>query len=105
MNSDQANFNVGQLINHRIFEYRGVVVDVDPHFLGSEDWYRQVAHTRPPKDRPWYHVLVDGAVCQTYVAERNLEADDTGQPIRHPLLGHYFKGLDDGRYTPRHKGN
>ena len=54
MNSDQANFSVGQLIQHRLFEYRGVVVDVDPHFLGSEDWYRQMAHSRPPKDRPWY---------------------------------------------------
>ncbi len=105
MNSDRANFSVGQLIQHRLFEYRGVVVDVDPHFLGSEDWYRQMAHTRPPKDRPWYHVLVDGAEHQTYVAERNLEADDTGGPIRHPLLGQYFEGLDGGRYMLRHKGN
>lgn len=105
MNSDQANFSVGQLISHRIFEYRGVVIDVDAHFLGSEDWYQQMAHTRPPKDRPWYHVLVDGAEYQTYVAERNLEPDDTGKPIRHPLLGQYFEGLNEGRYTLRQKGN
>ncbi|MDP6572730.1 MAG: heat shock protein HspQ [Rhodospirillales bacterium] len=105
MNSDRANFSVGQLVTHRLFEYRGVVVDVDPHFLGGEDWYQQMAHTRPPKDRPWYHVLVDGAEYQTYVAERNLEADDSGAPIRHPLLGQYFEGLGEGHYMLRQKGN
>lgn len=105
MNSDQANFSVGQLISHRLFEYRGVIIDVDSHFLGSEDWYHQMAHTRPPKDRPWYHVLVDGAEYQTYVAERNLEPDDTGKPIRHPLLDQHFEELNEGRYTLRQKGN
>ena len=105
MNSDQANFSVGQLIQHRLFEYRGVVVDVDPHFLGSEDWYRQMAHSRPPKDRPWYHVLVDGAEFQTYVAERNLKADETAEPIRHPELELFFEKMEGGRYVSRMRGN
>ena len=41
----------------------------------------------PPKDEPWYHVLVDGSTQMTYVAERNLEADPDPGPIQHPLLG------------------
>ena len=54
--SEVARFAVGDLIRHRLFDYRGVVVDVDPCFNGDESWYQQVALTRPPKNRPWYHV-------------------------------------------------
>lgn len=105
MNSDRANFSVGQLVTHRLFEYRGVVVDVDPHFLGGEDWYQQMAHTRPPKDRPWYHVLVDGQVHRTYVAERNLEPDQSGAPVNHQDMVLYFEGQGEDGYILRRKGN
>jgi len=76
VNSTTAKFSIGDIIQHKQFDYRGVIVDVDPHFLGTEDWYRKMARSKPPKDRPWYHVLVDGQSHQTYVAERNLEPDE-----------------------------
>ena len=57
----KAKFAIGELIHHRLFDYRGVVFDVDPDFQGTEEWYTRVARSRPPKDQPWYHVLVDGA--------------------------------------------
>ena len=100
-----AKFTVGQLIHHRLFEYRGVVIDVDPEFHGSTDWYEKVARSKPPKDRPWYHVLVDGAAQRTYVAERNLEPDEEGGPIRHADLDDYFRGLGDAGYILRNKGH
>ena len=100
-----ARFAPGQLIQHRLFHYRGVVVDVDPQFSLSEEWYEQVARSRPPKDQPWYHVLVDGSEQQTYVAERNLEADDTGEPIRHPAIDAYFRGFEQGDYVTRKRAN
>ena len=100
-----ANFAIGQLIHHTLFDYRGVVLDVDPYFHGSDEWYDTMARSMPPKDRPWYHVLVDGAVHRTYVAERNLEPDETGDPVRHPEIGDHFEGLEDGRYVPRRRGN
>ena len=56
--SEQADFHIGQLVLHAKFGYRGVVFDVDPVFQLSDEWYEQVARSRPPKDRPWYHVLV-----------------------------------------------
>jgi len=84
---------------------RGVIVDVDPHFLGTEDWYREVAASRPPKDSPWYHVLVDGFAHRTYVAERNLEPDTEGGPIKHEDLGEFFGELKDGRYVSNRRGN
>jgi len=106
MTLPQAKFSVGQIITHRIFEYRGVIVDVDSHFLGTKDWYRNATHSKPPKDRPWYHVLMDGDDVKTYVAERNLEPDTLGTPIRHHDIGKFFTSFgEDGRYVLKSKNN
>ncbi len=32
MTSHSAAFRIGQLVHHRLFDYRGVVIDVDPVF-------------------------------------------------------------------------
>ena len=95
----RAQFTVGDLVRHRLFDYRGVVVDVDPNFQSSEEWYEMVAKSRPPKDKPWYHVLVHQAVHSTYVAERNLEQDQSAGPIQHPMLDEFFSRLENGRYV------
>ena len=99
MKTARARFQVGQPVHHKLFDYRGVIVDVDATFQGSEEWYQAMARTRPPKDRPWYHVLVHNAEHMTYVTERNLEPDLTGEPIRHPALGEFFHGLRGGLYV------
>ena len=99
--SSEARFAIGELVHHKLFGYRGVVFDVDPVFSGSEEWYQQVARSRPPKDRPWYHVLPHGARHSTYVAERNLEADGSSEAVDHPALGHYFERLENGVYVRR----
>ena len=105
MSSTIAKFRPGQLVHHCLFDYRGVVVDVDPTFLGSEEWYEMMAKSRPPKDAPWYHVLVHDAAHRTYVAERNLEPDDDGGPIRHPEIEAAFDRFEDGVYIPRRRAN
>ena len=97
MRTANAKFSVGQLVHHRLFDYRGVIYDVDAGFQGTDEWYDENATSRPPRDRPWYHVLVDGATHSTYVAERNLESD-TGGEIRHPLVAGMFERYEDGRY-------
>ena len=94
----KPKFFIGQIVHHRRFGYRGVIVDVDPVFQGTEEWYEQVAQSRPPKDRPWYHVLVHGAEHSTYVAERHLEADPQGGQIDHPALGRFFSRFVGDRY-------
>ena len=99
MTDHRARFRVGQLIHHKRFDYRGVIVDVDATFEGTEEWYETMARSRPPKDRPWYHVLVDQAVHMTYVTEQNLEPDLSGEPIAHPLLDQFFGELRDGLYV------
>lgn len=97
MNSE-AKFFVGQLIHHNKFNYRGVVVDVDAEFQGTEDWYQQIARSHPPKDQPWYHVLVDGAAHMTYVAERHLESTLSDTPINNPGVDVFFTDFKDGVY-------
>ena len=94
-----AQFLPGQLVRHRRFDYRGVVVEVDAAFAGSDEWYEQVARSRPPKDAPWYHVLPHQAQHTTYVAERNLEPDPEPRPIQHPLVDEVFEGFEDGHYV------
>ena len=99
----QARFGIGQLVHHRLFDNRGVVYDVDPVYSGSEDWYEQVARSRPPKDRPWYRVLVHGKGHVTYVAERNLEDDHSQDPIQHAALWRLFDRFENGVYVPRRR--
>ncbi len=101
----RAIFSPGQLVHHLRFDYRGVVVDVDATFSGPDEWYEQVARSRPPKDAPWYHVLVDGAQHMTYVAERNLEIDPSGESVSHPLLKHYFDDFREGCYQRKRRLN
>lgn len=101
----ESKFYIGQIVHHARFNYRGVVVGVDPVFSNTEEWYQQMAVTLPPKDRPWYNVLVDRTPYVTYVAERNLEqSQHTGQ-IDHAALGDYFKSYDGNRYYMKETTN
>ncbi len=94
-----AKFAVGELVHHKLFDYRGVIIDIDPQFQLTEEWYQTMARSRPPKDQPWYHVLVHNAMHQTYVAERNLELDKNLEAILNPMLEEYFTRFSNGRYV------
>lgn len=100
-----AKFFVGQIIHHKLFNYRGVIFDVDFQFLGGEAWYEKVARSRPSKNQPWYHVLVDNATHQTYVAECNLTVSNNVAPINNPLLERYFSRQQQGVYRLNIKNN
>ncbi len=97
--SDPRYF-IGQQILHRRFSYRGLIFDVDMTFQGTEEWYEQMATSKPPKDEPWYHVLVHEAEHTTYVAEQNMMPYSGSEYIDHPLLPGYFDGFDNGVYRP-----
>ena len=100
-----ARFSVGDLVQHRLFNYRGVIVDVDPVFMLSDAWYEQVARSRPPKDQPWYRVLVHNSEDETYVAERNLAPDPVIAPIAHPRVEAFFTAFENGRYVTGQRVN
>ncbi|CAG0911240.1 unnamed protein product, partial [Cyprideis torosa] len=80
-----ADFYVGQIIHHKLFNYRGVIYDVDAEYSGTDAWYQTVAKSRPTRHQPWYHVLVDGEDSTTYVAQQNLSIVERNDPIEHPL--------------------
>ena len=105
MVTQKAKFRIGQLIQHKLFNYRGVIFDVDPVFQGSDAWYENVALTKPPRNNPWYKVLVHNAGHETYVAERNLEPDDSYEPVSHPLVNALFEGFENGIYRAKQRAN
>lgn len=91
-----AKFEQGQLIYHRRYAYRGVILQVDPFCRAPDAWYRR-NRTQPPRDQPWYHVLVHGGD-ETYVAEENLAIDASGEQVAHPLVEAIFPIFLNGRY-------
>jgi heat shock protein HspQ len=93
MNVTSAQFTIGQVVKHRIFEFRGVIVDVDPEFSNTEEWWLSIPEeVRPSKDQPFYHLLAENesAAYEAYVSEQNLLIDDTGEPVNHPQVAEVF---------------
>lgn len=95
---EEPRFHIGQLVRHRQYHYRGVVVDFDFSFQADDDWYYS-NETQPRKDQCWYHVLVDKSSRITYVAQSSLEADPQGRAVDHPLTAHFFSKFENGRYV------
>ena len=96
-----AKFQIGQVVRHRVYPFRGVIFDIDPSFSNTEEWYRSIPQeVRPAKDQPFYHLLAENADSEyiAYVSEQNLLPDESGRPLRHPQLGELFAEDDQGRY-------
>ena len=100
----QAKYGVGQVVRHRFFPFRGVIFDVDPNFANTEEWYQAIPEEiRPSKDQPFYHLLAENDETEyvAYVSEQNLLPDDSGEPLRHPLVKDVFERDDRGAYRIR----
>ncbi|MFT5155012.1 MAG: heat shock protein HspQ [Planctomycetota bacterium] len=95
--ASDSQFAVGQLVRHRRYGYRGVIVAYDPRCAAADDWYSS-NQTQPNRDQAWYHVFVHESVHVTYAAQTSLQADTESAPIMHPLVPMYFDGLVGGRY-------
>ena len=89
-------FRVGHVIHHKRYDYYGVIVNADGSCKADDSWYNR-NKTQPDKKQPWYNVLVDGGN-ETYAAEENLEFDDTGRKIEHPLMANLFLSYHNGKY-------
>ena len=106
MVSRSAKYNIGQIVKHRHYAFRGVIFDVDPTFSNTEDWWESIPEKiRPERDQPFYHVLAenDKSSYVAYVSEQNLERDDTGDPINHPQVDLLFNKEGDG-YRLKERG-
>jgi len=99
-----ARFTIGEVVKHRLFDFRGVVFDVDPVFANSEEWYEAIPEQmRPRKDQPFYHLLAENEESSyvAYVSQQNLMADTQGGPVDHPNVAQIFEQFRDGRYRLR----
>ena len=99
-----ARFSIGDVVRHRMLDFRGVIFDVDPVFANSEEWYQSIPETlRPRKDQPFYHLLAENAESSyiAYVSQQNLVPDDSDEPVDHPAIHGLFTGYEDGRYALR----
>jgi heat shock protein HspQ len=97
-----ARFAIGEVVKHRLFDFRGVIFDIDPVFANSEEWYEAIPEdVRPRKDQPFYHLLAENADSSyvAYVSQQNLVSDDSDEPVDHPAISGLFDGYTPGRYT------
>ncbi|HEY0112657.1 MAG TPA: heat shock protein HspQ [Allosphingosinicella sp.] len=96
-----ARFAIGDVVRHRLFDFRGVIFDVDPVFANTEEWYEAIPEeVRPAKDQPFYHLLAEnGETSYTaYVSQQNLLPDDSDEPVDHPAISGLFDAFSGGRY-------
>jgi len=99
-----AKFQIGQIVRHRIFSFRGVIFDIDPEFNNTEEWWLSIPEdVRPHKDQPFYHLLAENADSEyiAYVSEQNLVPDISDEPLRHPQVSELFEDLRDGIFRFR----
>ena len=101
MDIRNTQFSIGQVVRHRMYPFRGVIVDVDPEFSNTEEWWDAIPEeVRPRRDQPFYHLLAenDQSYYVAYVSEQNLIADYSGEPVEHPDIDEMFGPFEDGSY-------
>ncbi len=99
-----AKFNLGAVVRHRIYPFRGVIFDVDPEFSNTEEWWLAIPENlRPRKDQPFYHLLAENADSEyvAYVSEQNLVPDTSGEALRHTGIPDVFERDASGGYRMR----
>jgi heat shock protein HspQ len=96
-----ARFAIGDVVRHRLLDFRGVIFDVDPVFANTDEWYEAIPEEiRPDKDQPFYHLLAENGEASyvAYVSQQNLLTDETEEPVDHPAISGLFDAFADGRY-------
>ena len=99
-----AKFQIGQIVRHRVYPFRGVIFDIDPEFANTDEWYESIPEDRRPrKDQPFYHLFAENAESEyiAYVSEQNLLPDESGEPVRHPQVAEVFEKDESGSYRRR----
>ncbi|QRM27538.1 heat shock protein HspQ [Microvirga sp. VF16] len=104
MKASSAKFAIGQVVRHRVFDFRGLIFDVDPEFDNTEEWWLSIPEeVRPHKDQPFYHLFAENAETEyiAYVSEQNLLPDHSGEPLRNPMIAEMFTREKNGSYKAK----
>lgn len=113
--SNELLFDLGQLVEHKVHDYRGVICGYDRGCCESEEWKSN--QTTPLSAQPFYHVLVDERDWPAYTSgppmayvpqddlremQGDLESEKRNfKTIKHPFVINMFLGKDNlGGYIP-----
>ncbi len=97
----EARFSIGSVVRHRMFDFRGVIFDIDPVFANSDEWYESIPeHIRPHRNQPYYHLFAENEDSSyiAYVSQQNLLDDSEAGPVGHPDVKLLFEKFDKGHY-------
>ena len=97
-------FNIGDIVKHKLYPFRGVIVDIDPIFSNTDEWYEAIpTELRPLKNQPFYHLLAENSETfySAYVSQQNLLSDSESGPINHPEISDLFSDVNNGKYVLR----
>lgn len=97
-----AHFSIGDVVRHRLFDFRGVIFDVDPVFSNSEEWYESIPEAmRPAREQPFYHLFAENSENSyiAYVSQQNLIDDMQSGPVHHPAIEGIFKDWSGEKYN------
>lgn len=100
----EARFAIGDVVRHKMFDFRGVIFDIDPVFANTEEWYESIPEDiRPRREQPFYHLLAENGDSSyiAYVSQQNLLADSEAGPVDHPNVAEMFEEFDGARYRLR----
>ena len=91
-----AKYQIGQVVRHRLYPFRGVVFDIDPVFDNTEEWYQSIpAEVRPRKDQPFYHLFAENEETEYSPMSRNRTCCPTTRRAGAPSAGR--RGVRAGR--------
>lgn len=102
--SSSARFAIGDVVRHKLYDFRGVIFDIDPVFANSEEWYESIPKdVRPAREQPYYHLFAENEESNyiAYVSQQNLVQDADGGPVEHPNVDQLFEDFANGRYRLR----
>ena len=83
-------FRVGQVVHHKRFGYRGVIVDAHNGYEGSDELKKRVSPSAADRNSPWYQILVHNRAIETYEAEIKAQAQrcrDTAEELGQARVG------------------
>ncbi|XP_070568963.1 uncharacterized protein [Ptychodera flava] len=101
-----VKYRVGQVIKHKLWGYRGVIIGWDETAKAPEQWLKQMHPADKPhwRKQPNYSILVDTRdrpqAQVTYIPQENIEIVSNTKVI-HPALDDYFEAYDGSQYLPR----
>jgi len=99
-------FRIGQVVRHKRWGYRGVIVGWDATAQAPASWIKdnhgENLHWR---NQPNYAILIDirdRTIPQlAYVPEENVDLAPSAIRITHPGMEDYFEAFDGAQYLPR----